>query len=134
MKLPEGLHPPTCVRIELDSYTGPLDTDRDGRPDAVRLYMVSLDAQGRFVPTVGTLKVTLTTARPGAEAVTLATQTYEPKVYNAAYRSGITGAHYTVTLPIPLDKVPEGTQTLTLRVGLTDALTGGFHETQKPIP
>jgi len=122
--LPEGLTRPACVGIELDAYTGPYDKDRDGKAEGIRVYLETHDAQGRHAPVVARISATVIAAEPGKDAVTVATQTFDMKQVNAAYRFGFTGVHYTLFVPVDASKINPDTTSLTLRVGLHDALTG----------
>lgn len=122
-KLPEGFVEPKMSRLRIHKYSGGVDTDGDGSDDAVRLYIETLDDRGRFVQTIASADVTVSVAPPGKPAVTLATKSFTPKEFDAAYRAGLTGTHY--TLVVPLDSVaPAGTEKLNVAVKVTDHSTG----------
>lgn len=130
--LPEGLHAPVVTRIAIAGASRGVDENKDGRDEAVRLYLQTFDKQDRFLPTVAEVKVTLSTAKAGQQAVTIAAASFSAVEFDQAYRSGIGGTHY--TLRVPLDQpLPEGVQDLTASVELKDLLTGATFEAGKRV-
>jgi len=128
--LPKGLHRPLCTRIEIDRFSTFLDQDKDGAIDHLRLYLKTFDQQGRFIPTVGSLKVSVVAAPPGKPAATLATANFDAATFDAAYHSGFGGTHY--TLMVPMDKAPpEGLTALTISVELRDLVAGRTLQAQR---
>jgi len=134
LDLPEGVHPPRTVALHLDAYTGPIDKNRDGKPDHLRFYVIPRDADQRFVPTLGELSISVVATPAGGAAQTLVRKTFDIKTFHAAYRSGLTGSHYTLDVPIDPATVPEGVEQLSLKASLHDALTGHRHEAGRMIP
>lgn len=130
--VPEGVQPPLVTRITVGRFSGGFDTDDDNADDAIRLYLNTLDARNRFVPTVGTVSATVLAIPPGEEAVTVATHEFDAQQLEDAYRSGFGGTHYTLVVPIE-QTVPEGLTSLLVRIRLTDLLTGETHETEATV-
>jgi hypothetical protein len=89
--------------------------------------VVPTDAYGRFVQVVGTLVVEAravpATGATDAGAPVLST-TLRPGAVRDAYRSGLTGTHYSVELPL---SGPAQAGDVMLRASFTDALTGATH-------
>jgi hypothetical protein len=121
--LPEGVNPPLAVDLTIHGWTSAFDADRDGKPDSLRIYLQPKDAQQRVVQVVGSLRIDLVALPVGSDPVNLKTVNVSPQDLNAAYRSAITGPHYTLTTPID-QPLPENTNALLIRTTLTDALTG----------
>ena len=131
--LPEGVLPPLLSGVELVSQSRGIDTDKDGRDDAARLYLNTFDQHSRFTQATATVGVTLTAANAGQEAVTLATKRFDAKEFFESYRSGFGGTHY--TLVVPFEKPPpQGVAQITVTLELTDLLTGATHKTEKIVP
>jgi putative intracellular protease/amidase len=126
-----GVIPPRCARIQIASFSGGIDADRDQHDEAVRLYLHTLDSRDRFVQAVARLKITLAHLPPGQPALTLAVAQIDPARFDAAYRSGLTGTHYTIEVPVA--NVPPGVVELTCRVALTDLQTGLEHQTESLV-
>jgi hypothetical protein len=123
---------PVCASVEVDGLSGGVDTNADGVDDIVRVYVKTLDGKLRFVQTVGELRVTAAVIEPGSDAATVAMRTLTAAEFDAAYRSGVTGTHYTIELPLG-DAAPRGTESLTVRVALTDASNGRIHEAERAV-
>ncbi|MBI1367786.1 MAG: hypothetical protein GC162_03940 [Planctomycetes bacterium] len=116
VKLPESLVIPACTKITIDRYSGRVD-------DALRLYLSTLDAKGRFVQTIGRVSISVVAIEAGKEATVLGSTTIEAKDFDAAYRAGLTGTHYTLMCRVP-GKLPEGVTEVTVKVTLDDLVTG----------
>ncbi len=54
---------PHPVEITLSRLCHAVDSDDDGSPDLLRLYLTPLDGRGRFVPLVGNLTVVAASCR-----------------------------------------------------------------------
>lgn len=123
-------HLPRVVRIELHRFSGVVDTNRDDRKDTLRLYVRTLDQHGRFYPGVGEANVQAVLIEDGAEPKKIIDQAYTAMQFLDAYRSGFSGTHYTLRLPLPAD-LPASVIQLTVKVSFTDAATGAHMSTQK---
>lgn len=95
---------PRCAGLEFDRLTSLVD--RDGSPgfEGVDAYVRTLDGRRRFVQVAGTLRVQVL-AYPEADAKDSAPRvlgevTLGPEALREAYRSGLTGTHYAVALPL----------------------------------
>jgi hypothetical protein len=119
----EGAHVPQAAALQLDRYTGAIDTNHDGVDDTVRIYLKPLDQEGRFIPVAGRAVAQVVAIQPGEPPKLLAEKVFEPAEFNQAYRTGLTGTHYTLELPLP-SPLPKGLKSATLKVTLTDAATG----------
>lgn len=131
-QLPPGITRPVTASVEIGSFSGGIDTDNDRRDDALRLYVKTYDAQNNFLPTIGSAKLTAAYVPAGKPAVTVATAEISAKDFQAAYRSGVAGTHYTFTIPITA-AVPADVKELIVSVAVTDLLTGGKIEAQKSL-
>ncbi len=105
--------------IRFGRYSGPVDTNGDGRDDKLRIYLLTLDAHERFMPASGKAELTAAQLVDGAEPNVVAQQSLSGKQLDSAYRSGITGTHYTIETAMPA-----GLDHVAVRVTLTDAATG----------
>lgn len=112
-----------ATSIELDGFSGLYDTDRDAKADTARLYVRTLDAEGRMLPVTGRALVQLL---QGDKIV--ATREFDPKAFAAAYRSNFTGTHFTLEVP-----VPAGSDALLARVVVEDLVTGQRLRAEKAL-
>ncbi|MEM9348029.1 MAG: hypothetical protein AAGB26_15585 [Planctomycetota bacterium] len=125
----EGIEPPRLAGIVLGMYSGPIDLDGDAVYDALRVYVRPVDQHSRQMTAKGTARVRLIATPAGSEPTTLLDKTYSPGVFHDAYRSGVTGTHYTLKADLPADVPTEAT----LHVSLTDAATGRVFKAQKQV-
>ena len=130
--LPEGFSPPITSRVEITRPSRGADTDGDGADDAVRIYLETYDQRSRFVQTMATAKVTIAAVPAGEPAVTLATKQFDVSAFDASYRTGFGGSHYTLLVPLT-QAVPQGIDKLTVTVELTDLVRGAAHEAQEIV-
>ena len=105
---PAGVDRPTASGLTIDNYSGPIDVDRDGDDDVIRLYLIPTDQHGRMIPVAGTLTASLLHLPDSGEPSVLHTQTLGPAELDDAYRDGFTGPYYRaefdltgLTLPSP---------------------------------
>jgi hypothetical protein len=134
LNLPQGVVRPLAVEVRVGSYSGGIDTDKDGHDDTVRIYFKTLDARGRFILTVGSAAITIVAIQPGEDAITVGRIKLSPKAFDDAYRSSLTGTHHTLECPIRHMAVPENTTELTARASFKDYLTGKSFEHEAIIP
>ena len=97
------IDPPRIAGIVVGRYSGGIDLTADGRPDELRLYLRPVDQQGRFMSAAGSARVRLIHTPPDADPVTLVDAAYDPPAFDASYRTGFTGTHYTLTAKLPDD-------------------------------
>jgi hypothetical protein len=85
------------------------------------------------VQLVGRLSATAAVLPLDADAVTLGRVTLDPLQLRDAYRSGLTGTHYTVQIPIA---VPPGQRdaTATVKLEFVDGQTGQTRSAERSIP
>ncbi len=121
-KIP-GAEVPRLVKISFGRYSGLIDTNRDKLADTLRFYVVFEDQQGRFLPSAGKAVIQVVDIRPGQPPKTLAEADFDPKAVDQAYRSGITGTHYTFDVPVP-SALNESIRTATVKMTFTEATTG----------
>lgn len=122
-----GVPAPALTTVELDRYSGPVDTDGDGRDEVMRLYLKTRDQHGRALPVEGVADVRLVLlGDEDQEPASLLGRAYEAEALRERYRNGFTGTHYTFELP--LDAAPSGVSSVAARVRLTNAATGVAHE------
>lgn len=126
---------PKAERLSLGRLSGPVPGG-----GAVDLYISPLDDRARFVQVAGTLTVRLDLLPPpesgsASEPRLLATLELGPTELREAYRSSLTGTHYSVRVPIVPPLGPqEGS--LGCSVRLDDLVTGERLEATAvwPIP
>lgn len=129
----EGARPPRLARIVFDRYTSAVDTDADGVDDTVRIYIRTLDGQGRFMPVSGEVTARLVAIASKDAPDVVADRTWSPSQWDEAYRAGFLTAHYTIELELP-QPLPPGVQKPTLHVTLTQGATGAEFTHQQVIP
>jgi len=111
---------PTLSQIKLGGYSGVIDTNDDGRDDTVRLYVTTLDQEGRLLPVVAKATVQVVNIPQEGEPQRLASRSYSSKQFNDAYRSSFTGDHYTLETELP-DSLPQKLEDVTVKVTVTHA-------------
>ncbi len=124
---------PAAARIAFARHSGALDSSGDGRDDTLRLYVQTFDQKGRFIPIVGRADLQAVALRPGQDPLLVLERTWEPPDFSRAYRSGLTGTHYTLEAPLP-DDLPEAITELTVNLTVTDAATGAELRRQMVVP
>jgi hypothetical protein len=126
----EGADIPRVVKLRPDRYSGAIDTNSDGTDDTVRLYIQTIDQQGRFLPAAGRAVVQVVAITPGSPPALLAEKAFSPSEFDAAYRTGLTGTHY--SLEVPLDTTtPAGSATV--KITFTDAATHATLTAELPV-
>lgn len=123
---------PRVVALQFDKHSGAIPTHNPGPDDVLRLYLLTLDQQGRFLPVAAGVAVQVVAIRPGQAPLVLGDLSVNPAGFDKTYRSGLTGTHY--TLEVPLAKFPEGVASATARLTLTDAATGATLTCEKAFP
>lgn len=127
-----GVAVPVFTAVELGRYSGPVDTDGDGRDDELRLYVKPTDQKGRTLVVPGRATVRLLRI-DGESPEVLAEQSWEPAAWDEAYRSGFTGDHYSLAMPLPADGLAD-LDTLTVTVEIAEATRGTVRGAQAIYP
>jgi hypothetical protein len=125
---------PRVSSIEFDTLTGFFPGDREKPATSINVYLRPLDGRRRFTQAVGTLavealivpaEVGVSEAPPRARLV----RTLTPGELRDAYRSGLTGTHYEIALPLEAT-LTDRSATIHVRVEFADAVTGVTHKAE----
>ncbi len=136
---PAGVVPPVAVSLELDSISGPVNTDPDasinaeqkGLFDTLRLYAAPYDQQHRLLPVAGTAKVRLlASSKPGDPPRLLAEKIWDAKEFAASWRDNLTGIHFRLEMPLPEDMPAHWTA----QVEVEDGVTGQVLKAEQVFP
>ncbi|MEM9418657.1 MAG: hypothetical protein AAGA25_06305 [Planctomycetota bacterium] len=127
-----GAVAPVFAGLEFGRYSGPIDSNGDGNDDEVRLYLKPIDQRGRTLVVPGQVRVQLLDITGDLPEVLLE-KLWEPAEWDAAYRSGFTGDHYSLAIALSED-VLSGRDTLNVVVKLTEATRGTSREIQAAYP
>ena len=114
---------PQLVAVRFGRLSGAIDEDRNNVRDTLRIYLQTIDQHGRFLPVAGRAQLQAVAITPGSDPKTVVEHTFEPVELDKMYRSGLTGTHYTLKLPLP-DPLPPDLTEVTAKVTFTDAATG----------
>jgi len=114
---------PHVTDVSIAAVSHATDTDGDGRPDTLIVYVEPTDGRGRFVQLVGELSVHAATLPADGDAITLGRVTLGPLELRDAYRSTFLGTHYTVDVPITIALGVTQTQ-CTVKVVFVDGHNG----------
>jgi len=114
---------PRAVALKFARYTGPIDAQRTGHDDTLRLFLRPTDQQDRVIPVTGQAIIQVVHLQPGRPPRVVVETTLSPAELDKDYREGFTGAHYAVDVPLPKDLPAEVTE-VTVKAALTDAATG----------
>ncbi len=131
---------PRVATIEIANLTGFYPGDREKPATAIHIYLRPLDGRQRFTQAVGTISAEafLFTAEVGAAEQSNATpraqlaRRLSPIDVREAYRSGLTGTHYEIDLPLDAP-LKDRNFTILVRAEFTDALTGVTHKVEKLV-
>jgi hypothetical protein len=117
---------PVVSVLEIDSLSTLLPLEAKEPATGLRVHVRTLDGRRRFTQAVGVMTVEL---KDGADA-TLAAGRVGPAALRDAYRSSVTGTHYTIETSLAN---PAAGTTFTLTVRFEDALTGRRLEASKEL-
>lgn len=126
----DGVNPvdlPRFVELKVGRFSGPLDTNDDGRDDVVRLYLETLDQHGRFLPVAGRGTAQVVILSVDQPPTVAGEMTVEPKTFDASYRSGLMGTHYRIDIPVEAPG-ERGLHTAAVKMAVMDAATGAVVE------
>lgn len=116
-----GAEVPRFVAAKYDTYTGFVAVSEADKA-LLRLYVLTLDQKGRFIPVGGSAVVKVIGIPADKPPVQLAEKVFDPASFDDAYRDGLTGTHYTLELAMP--PLPAEYKEVTVRVMITDGATG----------
>jgi hypothetical protein len=126
----DGAVTPVLAGLNFARYTGPVDTDGDGSDDAVRLYVRPVDQFGRMLVVGGIVNVQVLRVESEQPPRVVAERTFSPGELDGAYRTGLTGDHYTLEVALPGAGLGEA-EAVTVLATLTEAGTGQRVERQE---
>jgi hypothetical protein len=127
-----GAESPALAKIAFGRYCGAVDTDGNEGDDQIRVYVHTLDQRGRMLPVAGRATLQAVLIEPGAAPSLIAERRFDPSQWDAAYRSGLAGTHYTLELPLP-ETLPRGGVEATLKLSFTQADTGAQFSAQQAV-
>lgn len=116
-----GADVPHVVALKFGRYTGGVDTSGDDTDDVVRIYLQTLDQNGRSIPVAGKVTAQLVAIPNEGEPRVVTSREFSPAELDAAYRQGLTGTHYTLEIALP-DNAPR--ESLIGKVTLVDSASG----------
>ena len=134
LDVPPDVETPMLSDVELGRYTGAVDDDGDGRDDALVAYVRTLDQKGRFLPV--SAEAALAAAVIDVEGETpdvwvFQRQRFDTEAFDRAFRTGLTGTHYTLRLALPEQgELPEE---VTLRVVVSPVTSEATFTDQKAV-
>ncbi len=117
---------PRCVALDIGAFSGLFPPDASSPASEIIAYLNPTDSRGRFVQIVGTLNVEAhTLPEPDAPAQS-SRVTLTPAMVREAYRSGFTGTHYEIRLPLerPIARSASRSPSVLIRATLADPLAG----------
>ncbi|MCA9297024.1 MAG: hypothetical protein KC983_10915 [Phycisphaerales bacterium] len=123
---------PQVVAVTIDRISHVRDTDSDGVPDTLVVYIVPRDGRDRFLQVVGRVKIVAAIAPLESDATTIGQAEFTPAAVRDAYRSTFTGTHYTFEVPIVMPAGAER-ESILIRVALDDATTGKRVEAERVV-
>lgn len=125
-----GVTAARVVKLGFGRYSSAVDTDGDKRDDLIKLYVQPMDQQGRFLPATGEATIQAILLRADNQPLPLGQVALSPQAWDKAYRTGLTGTHFSVELPLAgtdstaLNTLKKGVHQITVVVKFTDAATG----------
>ncbi len=127
---------PRVAGVRIGSLSGFSPSDRALPATRVDIYVEPYDGRDRFVQIVGSLSVEAVALGSAGDSNqpprVLASQVLTAGQVRDAYRSGITGTHYSTELPLT-PALAQRTGTLMLRVRFADALSGREFTAEKIV-
>ena len=123
---------PVITSIEIDRLSSLNPNLPDQPATSISIYVTTLDGRERFTQAVGTLEVTATLKG----AVTpFASARLGPAALRDAYRSGVMGTVYELTLPLEprIVRVAGKPTTIVIDATFSDAITGRRCTNQRTI-
>ncbi len=128
---------PHVVDIQIGRLSHVRDRQGDGFGDTLVLYVQPIDSRGRFTQMVGNVIVNLAVVPDEVDPIPLGRLRFGPGDVRDAFRSGITGTHYSFEVPLDIPaKVDLDwllTQQVVARATFVDGQTGDRHTTERVI-
>ncbi len=119
---------PAITRVDISSLSGFDPADPVRPASSVAVNFSTLDGRGRFTQAVGVATVEAFLVSSEFEMVSeprqIGSRTLSPAQLRDSYRSGLTGTHYSVDLPLDPVLARPAALSLLLRVQFEDAVTG----------
>ena len=123
---------PHVAEITIGNLSHLKDRDGDDKADELVVYIEAADGWGRSIQLIGQLSVHAVVIQAGYDAITLGRVNLGPAEVRRAYRSSITGTHYTVNIALV---VPEGVNIdqITVKAEYVDGYSGVRYSAQQPV-
>jgi len=115
---------PQASELSFGRFLGLVDDDEDGVADVARVYLIVRDQFGRVMPVAGSVRVRVVVIPSQGEPRTLGMLELVGEAFAETYRQGLTGAHYTLRVPIAAPGELGPNDELVVRALVTDAATG----------
>jgi hypothetical protein len=136
--LPQDLRAalPHVAKIDIERLSFARDADRDGTPDVLMLYIAPSDGRGRFTQFTGELAASALLLPVQGEPLVIGQVSLSPLQVRDAYRSSITGMHYTVEVPLEhmaKDAASKTEREIFARVQYRDGVTGQAFTAERKI-
>jgi len=137
--LPEDIREfiPHVASISLGRLSHARDRTDDGHADVLVLYIHPVDGRGRITQMVGHLMVNAVVIPASGEAIPIGELQLSPGELRDAYRSSVTGTHYTVELPVQVgdgvDRAWLDGESATVRVTYVSGITSQRHTAERTV-
>jgi hypothetical protein len=127
---------PQVTELAISRLSFARDSDDDGVADVLTLYIVPADGRGRFIQLTGEIFARAMSLPTQGEPRVISDVTLTPSQVRDAYRSSITGLHYTVDLPLS-ESQPDSSaakeREVFARVQYRDGVTGQTFSADRKI-
>ena len=123
---------PMLSGLDFARYSGPVDTDNDGNDDELRLYLRTVDQQGRMMPVAASARVRVVAVPLEGEPRVVMEKSYTPAELDGLFRSSFTGDYYSLEIDLP-DPLPVASKKVLAKVFLTQTHTGRELEVEHPF-
>ena len=123
---------PRLVELRFGRYSAAVDTDDDGRDDLIRLFVLTLDQKGRFLPVAGRADIQAVRIEPDTTLSVVADLAMTVAEFDRAYRSSFMGTYYRLDLPLAADPA-HARRSVTVKVSITDGATGSTVSHEQPM-
>lgn len=118
---------PHLAKISLGRLSHVTDDDLDGLADSLVIYVNAVDGWSRPIQLIGSMAVSVLIVTPQGDPSSIGFAHLGPLELREAYRSGLTGSHYTIAVELVDQREPPATDQCIVRVEFFDALTGMRH-------